>query len=110
MQAPPLRDEMHFKPVEDGAPPEGALLLVRLSDDSYVGGRVAQGFFTVFNEAQSEWVQFAHPERITHWMVVIPPVPRGRPHLESVKAEDEADAKLSEVPDAPDDKSEDVFA
>jgi len=72
--APALGPVMHFVSVNDGAPSEGVKVLVRLVDDSYLTGGVSGGFFTVFNEANNEWLQFAHPERITHWLEIIPPV------------------------------------
>ena len=66
---------MVFHTVESGAPEEGKLVLVRLRDNTYRFGMVFMGRFANYEYTNEEFVTFAHPERITHWMEVDPPVP-----------------------------------
>lgn len=75
--APPpwSQPPMHFCEVECGAPPVGTRLLVRLRDGTYRHGMNLQGFFAVYDHHRDEYVTMAHPERITHWMEIVSPVP-----------------------------------
>jgi hypothetical protein len=66
---------MAFHTVESGAPEEGQLVLVRLRDNTYRFGMVLLGRFANYEYHNEEFVSFAHPERITHWMQIDPPVP-----------------------------------
>jgi hypothetical protein len=71
-----LREKaMFFREVEVGAPPEGALLLVRLTDGSFRFGMNLKGRFANYEFHNEEFVTFAWPERITHWMMIFSPVP-----------------------------------
>jgi len=74
-----LREEsknaMRFADVTAGAPDEGNLVLVRLSDGSFRFGMVLKGRFANYEYHAEEFVTFAHPDRITHWMKVVNPVP-----------------------------------
>ena len=65
---------MHFRDVQNGAPDEGKLVLVRLQDGTFRFGMVLKGRFANYEYHNEEFVTFAWPERITHWMEVIPPV------------------------------------
>jgi hypothetical protein len=66
---------MRFRDVQAGAPDEGQLVLVRLTDNTFRFGMVLKGRFANYEYHNEEFVTFAHPERITHWMRVHPPVP-----------------------------------
>lgn len=65
---------MFFREVEMGAPREGALLLVRLDDGSFRFGMNLKGRFANYEYHNEEFVTFAYPQRITHWMEVFSPV------------------------------------
>jgi hypothetical protein len=68
------RGLMHFVAVEDGPPQEGDLVLVRLKNDVYRYGMVVGGQFSAHDYHSDQFVTFAHPDWITHWMKIIPPV------------------------------------
>lgn len=70
---PPPLPGMYFVAVEDGAPDEGNLILVRLNNNTYRFGMVLNGFFAGYDHHSEEFVTFPHPERMTHWMKIIPP-------------------------------------
>lgn len=71
---------MHFCTLDhDGAPHEGAQLLVRLRDGSFRYGAVRAGRFCGWEHNTEEFVTMPHPERITHWMEIEDPVSRGTP-------------------------------
>jgi hypothetical protein len=70
-----IQQPMVFHAVESGTPHEGNLVLVRLKDSTYRFGMVLNGRFANYEYHNEEFVTMAHPERITHWMRVIPPVP-----------------------------------
>jgi hypothetical protein len=89
---------MEFHAVESGTPEEGQLVLVRLTDNTFRFGMVLMGRFANYEANNAEFVTFAYPERITHWMVVVPPV-----DLSTATAE-------AETPKAEFSRSEDVYA
>lgn len=64
---------MYFVAVEEGTPDEGNLVLVRLTDSTFRFGMVVQGQFAGYEWIGDQFVTFAHPDRITHWMKIIPP-------------------------------------
>src|SRR5512138_26956 len=66
---------MFFREVELGAPREGALLLVRLNDGTFRFGMNLRGRFANYEYHNEEFVTFAFPQRITHWMEVVSPIP-----------------------------------
>jgi hypothetical protein len=66
---------MYFREVSAGAPDEGQLVLVRLSDNTFRFGMVLKGRFANYEYHNEEFVTFAHPDRITHWLRIDPPVP-----------------------------------
>lgn len=66
---------MFFQEVVAGTPDEGSLVLVRLTDGSFRFGMVLKGRFANYEYHNEEFVTFAHPDRITHWMEVVSPVP-----------------------------------
>lgn len=84
---------MVFRPVAEFTPDEGQLLLVRLRDNTYRFGMVLKGKFANYEYHAEEFVTFAHPDRITHCMVVIPPV-------DFSTAEAEAETPKAEPPEA----------
>jgi hypothetical protein len=65
---------MQFHRVNDtAAPGDGCLLLVRLRDGTFRFGMVLKGRFANYEYHEAEYVTYAHPERITHFMVIDPP-------------------------------------
>jgi hypothetical protein len=74
IETPPLPQGMHFVAVEDGSPEEGDLVLVRLKNDVYRYGMVVGGQFAAHDYHSDQFVTFAHPDWITHWLKIIPPV------------------------------------
>lgn len=92
---------MRFHGVEAGAPNEGQRVLVRLRDGTFRFGMVLAGRFANYEYHAEEFVTMAHPERITHWMVVIDPVPRA-----PEQTIDEAILAAAQAPD----RAEDVYA
>lgn len=66
---------MFFRDVSAGAPDEGQLVLVRLADNTFRFGMVLKGKFANYEYHAEEFVTFAHPDRITHWMRIHDPVP-----------------------------------
>jgi len=65
--------DMYFVPAAEFKPVEGALLLVRLRGGSFRFGQVLRGTFAGYDHHAENFVTFAHPDRITHCMVIIPP-------------------------------------
>lgn len=82
---------MYFRDVAAGSPDEGKLVLVRLTDGSFRFGMVLKGRFANYEYHNEEFVTFAHPDRITHWMEVRSPVPYSA----------EADEPMTEYPEPP---------
>jgi hypothetical protein len=68
------RELMYFVAVEDGTPEEGDLVLVRLKNDVYRYGMVLGGQFAAHDYHSDQFVTFANPDWITHWMKIVPPV------------------------------------
>lgn len=98
------RAQMHFCTLDDdGAPPNGSKLLVRIHDGTFVFGAVVAGRFAAYDRHSEEFVTYAHPERITHWMQIIDPVPRGKP------ADMDQEADFQACGEAPG-RAEDVYA
>lgn len=64
---------MYFVAVEEGTPDEGNLVLVRLNDSTFRFGMVVEGHFAAYEWIGDQFVTMAHPDRITHWMRIIPP-------------------------------------
>lgn len=64
---------MHFIAVEAGTPAEGELVLVRLKDNTFHFGIVLQGRFAAYERHTEQYVTMAHPDRITHFMVIHSP-------------------------------------
>jgi hypothetical protein len=62
-----------WRAASEFVPTEGSLLLVRLRDRSYRFGMVLRGTFAGYEHHAEEFVTFAHPDRITHCMVIVPP-------------------------------------
>lgn len=86
---------MYFCEVELGAPREGALLLVKLTDGTFRFGMCLKGRFANYEHHAEEFVSFAHADRITHWMEVIDP----SPFVAKAEAET-AQPEGSEAPDS----------
>lgn len=89
---PPLNlpKGMFFTEVSEGVPHENALVLVRLTDGTFRFGMVMLGRFAAFDHNTDEFVTMAHPERISHWLVVHDPVPRPHPKDEDCHFVEEA--------------------
>jgi hypothetical protein len=96
----PKPAQMFFSEVELGAPREGALLLVRLHDDTYRFGMCLKGRFANYEYHAEEFVTFAHAERITHWMEVIPPVPFSTAKAEAETPEAEGSSTAPSIEEA----------
>ena len=97
-QKTPTYVSMHFCTLADhGAPPEGALVLVRLNKGEFVAGRVLGGRFAAYDRFIEEYVTMAHPERITHWMEIVDPVPRA-----VLVVDEEREAAFQSQGEAPD--------
>ena len=103
------RPVMCFFAVEEGTPAEGKLVLVRLTDGAYRFGMVLQGRFAAYEYHQAEYVTFAHPDRITHWMEIIPPTPATAAPAQAEAADEEHEAEFQAAGEAPD-RAEDVYA
>jgi hypothetical protein len=97
---------MFFTPVEQGVPHENALTLVRLRDGTFRFGMVMLGRFAAFDHNSDTFVTMAHPERISHWLVVHDPVARPHPSDEDCHFVEEG----ATAPKTPDDRPEDVYA
>jgi len=80
---------MHFRDVADGTPDEGNLVLVRLKDSTFRFGMVLMGRFANYEPNAGEFVTFAHSDRITHWMRIIPPVVRSDAQVEPFEPADD---------------------
>lgn len=118
------RPAMYFYGIDEGTPAEGAMLLVRLRDNTYRYGMVLKGFFANYDHHREEYVTMAHPERITHWMQIMGPIafPMAKeeaqtPQAQAPKCVDEAihdaagdvEADFQSQGEVPD-RAEDVYA
>ena len=106
---PPARPAMCFYGVEEGAPAEGKLVLVRLHDGTFRFGQVVSGQFAAFDHMSERFVTYPRPHNITHWMEVIPPVPMPVVPAQAEAADEEHEAEFQAAGEAPD-RAEDVYA
>jgi hypothetical protein len=88
----PTTPTMQFREVASGAPPEGALLLVRLRDGTFRFGMCLNGRFANYEYHANEYVTFAHADRITHWMQV---------HSPAAQVDEEHEAEFQAAGEAP---------
>lgn len=104
------RPTMKFIAVEEGAPHESAQVLVRLNDGTFRFGMIMGGRLANYDYHNDQYVTFAHPERITHYMIVIPPEVDTAQGAGVQSIEQAIFAAANEAPEPPDDRPEDVYA
>lgn len=80
---PPPAPAMYFNQVGSAVPEEGSRVLVRLKDDTYRFGMVMSGRFAGYDHHGEHYVTMPHADRITHWMVIVPPVDLDTAHAEA---------------------------